>query len=212
MLGGEGGGGEVDKLHNEIIAVILPPPRIRPGKRIRVTSVTRWRPVKKNNLSFVALQLRGRGLMWWLHLWTAPNWLWRISPFMTDLLIHQFDNDENDSETRTATKTIDRPLSLWISHNNRRDLWIMTLLPTLILDHQFKAENSLFLQTIAAWSVADLPRQYMWWMENKSFVKIVELKLTSLFLYPRQNFTFDNTRQPKRNIKQWSWLWSQLWW
>ena len=37
----------VDKLHNEIIAVILPPPRIRPGKRIRVTSVTKWRPVKK---------------------------------------------------------------------------------------------------------------------------------------------------------------------
>ena len=37
----------VDKLHNEIIAVILPPPRIRPGKRIRVTSVTRWRPVQK---------------------------------------------------------------------------------------------------------------------------------------------------------------------
>ena len=96
---------------------------------------------RKNNWSSVALQLRGRGLMWWLHLWRAPNWLWRISPFMTDLLIHQFDNDENDSETRTATKTIDRPLSLWISHNNRRDLWIMTLLPTLILDHQFKAEK-----------------------------------------------------------------------
>ena len=116
---------------------------------------------------------------------------------MTDLLIHQFDNDENDSETRTATKTIDRPLSLWISHNNRRDLWIMTLLPTLSLDHQFKAENSLFLNH-CVWSVAELPRQFMWWMENKSFVKIVELKLTSLFLYPLQNFTFDNIRQPEK--------------
>ena len=43
----------VDKLHNEIIAVILPPPRIRPGKRIRVTSVvTRWGPVQKKQLEF----------------------------------------------------------------------------------------------------------------------------------------------------------------
>ena len=58
MLGGEGGGGEeVDKLHNEIIAVILPPPRIRPGKRIRVTSVTRWRPVQKKQLEFYRIAI-----------------------------------------------------------------------------------------------------------------------------------------------------------
>ena len=58
MLGGEGGGGEVvDKLHNEIIAVILPPPRIRPGKRIRVTSVTRWRPVQKKQLEFCRIAI-----------------------------------------------------------------------------------------------------------------------------------------------------------
>ena len=46
-----------DKLHNEIIAVILPPPRIRPGKRIRVTSVTRWRPVQKKQLEFYRIAI-----------------------------------------------------------------------------------------------------------------------------------------------------------
>ena len=46
-----------DKLHNEIIAVILPPPRIRPGKRIRVTSVTKWRPVKKKQLEFYRIAI-----------------------------------------------------------------------------------------------------------------------------------------------------------
>ena len=47
----------MDKLHNEIIAVILPPPRIRPGKRIRVTSVTRWRPVQKKQLEFYRIAI-----------------------------------------------------------------------------------------------------------------------------------------------------------
>ena len=47
----------MDKLHNEIIAVILPPPRIRPGKRIRVTSVTRWRPLQKKQLEFCRIAI-----------------------------------------------------------------------------------------------------------------------------------------------------------
>ena len=56
------------------------------------------------------------------------------------------------------------------------ELWRCSQLLFSIINSKLKIVF-FFKPLLAARSTADLPRQYMWWMENKSFVKIVELKL-----------------------------------